>query len=432
VEDASAEESAACGSPSPAFPGPERLRDNPYDAAFWKAFLANFLVTVSVAVLFRYADFITFLDGTELHLGWIVGIGMVGSLSMRLFVGTRIDRHGPRSVWLFALLVLVLTFFAHLLITRHGGANIREPSVAISCAVLRIAMLSSLAGVYASSMTFISGRVSVIRMAELLGMLGSSGFLGIVLGTWLSDLLLNGQSNGSAEVDRMFLAAGLLGLAGLVSAWWATAGYVHPAPRRRPPLWGLIRRYHPGRVMVMGIAMGFGLGLPTIFVRAFAAELHIPRIGMFFTVYSLTAIATRVLARRLPERLGLRPVALIGLWMLVGSQFLFLLVRTEWGLLLPSIFYGMAHAILFPAGFAEGCCAFPSRYRGLGTSLMMATYDIGQLIGAPTAGLLVHFGAKCGLPGYPTMFVGVAILLALATSVYMTAPRPPRPAARRS
>jgi len=83
VEDASAEESAACGSPSPAFPGPERLRDNPYDAAFWKAFLANFLVTVSVAVLFRYADFITFLDGTELHLGWIVGIGMVGSLSMR-------------------------------------------------------------------------------------------------------------------------------------------------------------------------------------------------------------------------------------------------------------------------------------------------------------------------------------------------------------
>jgi hypothetical protein len=54
---------------------------------------------------------------------------------------------------------------------------------------------------------------------------------------------------------------------------------------------------------------------------------------------------------------------------------------------------------------------------------MMATYDLGQLIGAPTAGLLVHCGAKCGLPGYPTMFVGVAILLALATAVYMTAPR---------
>jgi predicted MFS family arabinose efflux permease len=222
----------------------------------------------------------------------------------------------------------------------------------------------------------------------------------------------------------MFLASGLLSITAFVSAWWATAGYIHPAPRRRPPIWGLIRRYHPGRVMVMGIAMGFGIGLPTVFLCAFAAELHIPRIRVFFTVYCVAAITTRILARRMPERLGLRPVVLTGLCLLIGSQFLFLLVRTEWGLMLPSVFYGIAHAILFPAGFAEGCCAFPSRYRGLGTSLMMATYDIGQLIGAPTAGLLVHFAGTFGLPGYPTMFVGVAILLALATSIYATAPKP--------
>jgi MFS family permease len=380
-------------------------------------------VTVSVAVLFRYADFIQFLGGTELHLGWIVGVGMVGSLSMRLFVGTRIDRHGPRRVWLCALLLLSASFFAHLIITRFGGTGVREPAVAVGCAVLRIAIFSALAGVYASSMTFISGRVSVVRMAELLGMLGSSGFLGMVLGAWLSDLLLNGGPITAAKIERMFLASGLLSLTAFVSAWWATAGYVHPVPRRRLPVWGLIRRYHPGRVMVMGIAMGFGLGLPMVFLRAYAAALHIPRIGLFFTVYSATAIATRILARRLPERLGLRPVVLTGLCLLIGSQFLFLLVRTEWSLMLPSVFYGIAHAILFPAGFAEGCCAFPSRYRGLGTSLMMATYDVGQLIGAPTAGLLVHFAGKLGLAGYPTMFVGVAIFLALGTGIYATAPR---------
>jgi len=406
--------------------------ENAYDASFWKAFLANSLVTVAVAVLYRYADFVTLLGGTELHLGWIVGIGMVGSLTMRLFVGTRIDRYGPRLVWLCALALLACVCFGHVLVTRYPGAHIRDPVVAAFCIALRIAMWCAIAGIYASAMTFIASRVPVVRMAELLGMLGTSGFVGMIAGVWLSDLLLSGLSQSVAAVERMFVAAGVLALAAFASACWATAGYVHPVPRRRPPLWGLLRRYHPGRIMVMGVAMGFGLGLPATFLRTFAAELQIPRIGLFFTVYSVTAIATRVVTRRLPERFGLRPVVLAGLGLVIVSQGLFLFVHREWQLIIPSFTYGMGHAILFPAGFAEGCCTFPPRYRGLGTSLMLATYDAGLLIGAPTAGLLVHFGQTLGWPGYPTLFSGVAVLLALATGVYATAGREVKPRRRRT
>jgi len=404
--------------------------ESAYDASFWKAFLANSLVTVAVAVLYRYADFVTLLGGTELHLGWIVGIGMVGSLTMRLFVGTRIDRYGPRLVWLCALALLACVCFGHVLVTRYPGASIRDPAVAVFCIGLRIAMWCAIAGIYASAMTFIGSRVPVVRMAELLGMLGTSGFVGMIAGVWLSDLLLSGVSHSVAAVERMFVAAGILTLAAFASACWATAGYVHPVPRRRPPLWGLIRRYHPGRIMVMGVAMGFGLGLPATFLRTFAAELHIPRIGLFFTAYSVAAIATRVVTRRLPERFGLRPVVLAGLGLVIVSQGLFWFVHSEWQLIIPSVTYGMGHAILFPAGFAEGCCTFPPRYRGLGTSLMLATYDAGLLIGAPTAGLLVHFGQTLGWPGYPTLFAGVAGLLAVATVVYATAGREVKPRRR--
>ena len=87
---------------------------------------------------------------------------------------------------------------------------------------------------------------------------------------------------------RMFLASGMLGLTAIVAANWATAGQDYAPPRRHPRAWGLLRRYPPGRVLVMGIAMGFGLGLPTTFLRPFAAELQIPRIALFFAVYSGT------------------------------------------------------------------------------------------------------------------------------------------------
>ena len=50
--------------------------------------------------------------------------------------------------------------------------------------------------------------------------------------------------------------------------------------------------------------------------------------------------------------------------------------------------------------------------------LMLATYDVGNLVGAPAAGAIVHFSSRLGLPAYPTMFVSVAATLAVAGVVY--------------
>jgi len=384
--------------------------ESPYDPSFWKSYLANSLVMVAIAVLFRYADFVTFLGGSELHLGWIVGVGMVGSLAMRAFLGVGIDRYGARLVWLSALALFAASCFGHIVVGRYDGPAIY---------LLRIAYCSALAGIFGSSMTFISGRAPVVRMAEMLGMLGTSGFLGMVLGAQLGDLLLKGDPLQRWHVDRMFLVAGTLSLLALAAAWWATRDYVAPSRRKRPPMAWLVRRYFPGSVLLVSVVMGFGFGLPATYLPTYAATLGIPRIGLFFAVYAATAIATRVLTRRLPERLGMQPMIFLGLALLVLSQMLFLLVRTEWHLLIPSISYGISHAILFPTAVAEGCGTFPSRYRGLATTLMLAAYDVGQLIGAPTAGLIVHLSGAAGLASYPAMFLAVAALFAGVSAVYV-------------
>ncbi len=57
---------------------PEEPGCSPYDRSFWLAHAANTLVAVAAGLNYRYADFVTFLGGSELHLGWIVGVGMVG------------------------------------------------------------------------------------------------------------------------------------------------------------------------------------------------------------------------------------------------------------------------------------------------------------------------------------------------------------------
>ena len=71
----------------------------------------------------------------------------------------------------------------------------------------------------------------------------------------------------------------------------------------------------------------------------------------------------------------------LGVGGLAVSQLLFLLVRAEWQLFLPAMGYGVAHAVAFPATVAAGSSVFPVKHRGLATVLVLAAWDLGQLVG---------------------------------------------------
>ncbi len=374
-----------------------------YGRSFWLAYVSNSLLTVAIALLYRYADFVTLLGGTEFHLGWIVGVGMIGSLLMRLALGNYIDRYGTKYIWLGCTVLFVVVCFAHLAVTRHTGVAIY---------LLRILLCCAMAGIYGASMTFISTRGPSERMGELVGMLGTAGFLGIVAGTLLGDYLLGSVKVDPTQVAWMFIAAGLLGVLSFPFAWLAVWSEPRPKTVATQSLWSLFRRHRPGMVLVVGVAMGLGLGLPQTFLRTYAADLEIPRIGLFFLVYCVAAIITRVVTRRWPERFGTRRIILLGLGGMAVSLVLFLPVHAEWLLMVPAVTFGCSHAILFPSVVAAGGLAFPARHRGLATVLVLASADLGQLVGAPTAGAVLHYSETAGLPPYPTMFLLMAGLLA--------------------
>ena len=393
-----------------------------YGAPFWFAYAANTTVMIAISLLFRYADFVAYLGGTEFVLGWIVGVGMVGSLVMRFFQGVGIDRYGARRIWLWSVAGMVISCLGHLLIGRPDGPAIFA---------MRVLYNTSIAGVFGASITYVSSRAPADRMAEVIGMLGTSGFVGMVIGPRLSDWLLATAASGRAPLDRMFMVAAGLCVVSWCFAALATRGYAQRPRRRQPPALWLLRRYHPGPLLAVGVVMGFGLGLPGVFLRPFAASLGINEIALFFTVYAPTAFLMRLATRRLPQRLGIRPMILAGVSFLVVSLLLFLLVQVKWQLAIPAVAMGTAHALLFPSVVAGGSAMFPSRYRGLATTLMLAMFDLGNLVGAPTVGILLRCSEQLALPRYPTMFVSVAALFAAVAVYFILAPTP-SPFAQRS
>ena len=384
-----------------------------YGPTFWSAYLANALLMVAWALLVRYADFVTYLGGAEGQLGMIVGVGMVGSLAMRLGQGLCIDRYGARLIWLVSLLVFVASIAAHLWVQSASA-----PAIFL----LRILMQTSVAGVFGASITYVSRSVPPIRMAEIIGTLGSSGFIGILLGPLLGDWIFADGTELKPQLDRMFLIAAGLGGLSFVAAWAATRGQSRPIARRQPSLVAIMRRYHPGMVLLVAIAVGVGTSVPFTFLRTYANELRVANIGFFFSTYAITAFVVRMSTRHLFERFRNGIWVVCGLTAMATSMLLYLGVQSSLGLMIPGAAAGVAHALLFPAVVAGGSTSFPVRYRGLGTTLMLAMFDVGGLVGAPMIGGSLYFARQVGLPPYPIMFCGVAAGLSCVALAYVVRP----------
>src|SRR5262249_4534638 len=160
--------------------------------------------------------------------------------------------------------------------------------------ILQVIFRTAVAGAYGAAITFVALRANAARMAEAIGMLGTSGFIAMAIGPILGDLLLGNKPTDRATINLMFFAAAGMGVISWIAAFLATRGQLPPPPRRQLPVWAVIRRYHPGRMLLMGILMGVGSGLPGIFVRAFATHMGIESIAWFFTTYAIAAFFARI------------------------------------------------------------------------------------------------------------------------------------------
>ncbi len=374
-----------------------------YGRVFWLSYLANASVMVALSLLVRYADFVALLGGDETWLGWIVGAGTVGSLTMRLWQGSGIDRYGPRIIWLGSLALLIATLLAHLAISSLGPAVF----------VVRMLMTTAVAGIFGSSIAFISRRVPPDRMPEMIGTLGTSGFVGSFIGPQLGDWICRSPVPTRSQLHRVFLTAAAFAAVALAAAAAATwkSRRVNRRRQRRVPAWKLVRRYHPGLLLVGGVVVGLAIAIPSTFLRSFAIHLGIQQIGVFFAAYAVAAIVVRLAIRNMFGRFGTHRMAQVGMLLMAISFLLYLPVQQAWQFMFPGLLGGVAHAFLFPAIVGGGSIAFPERYRGLGTTLMLATFDIGNLLGAPLAGSVVSAARVFGWPEYLCLFSGLALLM---------------------
>ena len=169
-----------------------------YNWSLLFSFVANVFQLVSVSLLFRYSDFITNLGGNEWHLGWVVGVASTGAILIRLFLGSAVDRVGPEPIWYVCLLGQILGLIWHMFVDSPDGWDLY---------LARTVYAASLAGTFGAWLSFVSLQAPEHRVAEVIGVVGASGFVGMATGPVVGDYIFQSQASFDTNVQTMLLVS---------------------------------------------------------------------------------------------------------------------------------------------------------------------------------------------------------------------------------
>lgn len=363
---------------------PDRL----YTPRFFLLLGVLFAYMCGFGLLVHLGKYVIKLGGDVGTLSWIFGLGMLGSIPARPFLGRWIDRVGCKPVLLVATMlaaVIVLSF--------QWFADIRA-----ICA-LRIALQLTQAALLTSVAVFAAHIAPPRRSAESLAMLGMGGLAGIMVGPVIGDIVFRGPEASDATYALYFT----LGAALLVCSCFLVI--LTAAPRRvdhpsggRESITRLMIRHWPGPLVVMGLSLALVQTIPMLYIERFVTARNLGGVTCFFVAYAPTAIALRVCLRRLPYRIGRRRTLIFGYLAYVLGMLLLTQVHTAGGLVLPAIIMGAGHCFSYPFLVDLAAEKMPPQHRGVATSVILGAIDVGFLISFVLVGQLIkHHGFNVAL-----------------------------------
>lgn len=385
-----------------------------YGRTFWLCFAANFSMVCANSLTFRFAELVAFLGGSELTTGEIIQAGMIGALVSRLFLGQLLDRYGTRLVWVGASLLFVVSCLAFV--------SIRDLSWMIYAA--RIGFAVGIAGMSTAGILYIQNQVPGARRTEVIGNFGSSGFLGMVIGSQLGDLIFWLTDEGALQFRILFGAATGLAVVYLVLSVIVTRGDGHERPHETPHIFRLMRRHWPGVIVLAAIMMGVNLSVATVFLTRMTTTRGLGGIGTFFLGYCFSAFCFRVASASWASRFGRHKLILMGLSGHAIGHVLLAFCQSQWHLIIPAPSCGFGHALLFPSVVSLGSGVFPKQYRGTGTTIVLGFTEVGVAISAPALGWLIDTCRERGVADpYVPMFFASATTAVIAGIIYYVATR---------
>ncbi len=364
---------------------------------------------IANTLMAHYARWIEFLDGDLRQVGSIMGAGAMLGLVLRPWMAQWINRLGARAMWGIGYATFGCAAMANCWLYDIGWMIY----------IVRSSLFVGTAIVFTSGLTYISQTAPDHRRTEAIGIFGIGGFLGMLVGPLLGDLVLGDRERGNFVT--LFVVATLANALPLIGLYFLrpTDSEGTKSSVRLAEFISITRRHWPGMILLVDFAFGVCMSGPFIFVASFIdrAELEmdgISVIGIFFACYAGLGIIVRLSSRRLPDRIGARKVLFGGMLFMSLGMCCFGLVDAQhsWMIVIPALLAGTGHSLMFHTMVSLTLETFPNAVRGTGSALALMMLDLGTLVGAPILGLI---GERFG---FGVLFASIGVFCLGAATTY--------------
>lgn len=373
----------------------DRLVTGPFVAVTAAALAFFVYIGVLVVVVPRFVE--NELGAGEFGVGLTLAAFAGTAIAVRPLIGWAGDRYGRRRLMMVgAVIAAVAGGFAGLagslpvLLILRGLTGVGEAAMFVGAATL----ITELAPAH--------------RRAEAASYFSVAVFGGLGIGPVLGEWIL-----GDDRWVLTFAVAGGFGLLGALlvlavprsidrratGVGRPRARYLHPAA------------VGPGLVLAAGIG---GFSVFSAFVPEYARDVGLAGAGALFFVYSLTTLSLRIVAARLPERLGAGRSVTLALVLISTALAVLAGVPTAAGLWAAAVIVGVGMAFMYPSLMAIVANRAGDDERASAVSSFTMFFEVGSVVGG------IALGAVAQVFGKPAGFAGGAVLAATGLIVLWT------------
>lgn len=361
------------------------------------------------------------LGATEQYIGLIAAASTVVGVLTSIPAGALSDLYGRRPVILAATFVFATAPLLYLFVSSPWQLGLVRVYHGLATAIFGPVAMALVADLFAKgrgeSMGWYSSATLVGRAA--------APFVG---GTILAALATAGTSGAGAPLGLtsyqwVYIVCGVAGLAALLAAIRLpvdnrTRGGGTPSESWRRLKAGLGEVVRGRLILVTSVAEAlqyFSYGameafLPLYAVFAVQPRLSTVQVGTIFLAQILTTALTKPLMGRTSDRVGRRPVIVLGLLLSAGSMALFVTTGSFPLLFVIGMLYGLGLSVVTSATSAYVSELAKAGQYGSALGVLSTIMDVGQSAGPIVTGLLV-----VGF-GYRPAFWFVAALMVLGTT----------------
>ncbi|HXH11197.1 MAG TPA: MFS transporter [Alphaproteobacteria bacterium] len=373
-------------------------------------------------------------------IGLIVGASTITGVFIKFPAGTLSDILGRRRMLLLGAAFFAFPPFLYLLVQEAYTLLALRFLHGFATAIFSPVAAAAVADLFQE------------RRGEKLGWFGSANEFGSAFGPLFGGFALGALAGpGLSKFYITYVIVGVLGVIAFLLALRLPIGQASPRPASTAPpdgaKVGRWQQFLQGTREVIGnrailiasgveAAMLLGVGALLGFLPLYAKNivgLSDASLGILLWLPLVMAMAGKPLAGRLSDRIGRKPMILVGLTLCIAMLPLMPLTTHMVGLLVEGAIFGLGMAIVTPSTMALVTDLCKVGHYGAALGVFGTIWDIGEALGPLLAGRLIDAsgGLEVGT-AYLIAFSSVAMVLVAAGVIFSLTVQEPKVTAEKA